>query len=162
MTLTYRQKLKIFHDTFIEYAYDYIKRQKAMELGQEIPAIITLFRDNLTTFRITPVVREGIDVALAVSDLWNGRLYSSTSISINSLFPFSDRIIKQMLSEAIQEATNGQIVVSFVPRPPHFDPDHNPFGDSGRGESNNYIPHHDNSDDSTFILLAWQSNTTTL
>lgn len=103
MPLIYVEKLKIFHDTFIKYAWNYIERQKAMENGQEVPAMTTPFKDNLLLLRILPIVKDTIDVVTWLNDIWNGHLYHTTSVSMIRIFSSSDRVVKQTLSKAIQE-----------------------------------------------------------
>ncbi|MCT4636031.1 MAG: hypothetical protein N4A31_07350, partial [Rickettsiales bacterium] len=103
MSLTYIEKLKIFHDNFVKYTWNYIERQKAMENGQEVPAMTTPFKDNLTPLKVLPIVKDTVEVVSWLNDIWNGHLHHITSINVNRLFALSDKMTQQMLSRAIQE-----------------------------------------------------------
>lgn len=65
--LTYKDKLKIFHDNFISYAWSYIERHKAIASGREISVITTAFKDSLSSFRIFPVVEDVVDFDVGIA-----------------------------------------------------------------------------------------------
>lgn len=102
MPTTYREKLKIFHDTFIKYVCFYIERQKIMDHGFDVPSVTNSFKEKLEPIKMVPL----LNVATLALDLWNSR--DPKVANIKKLFSIEERQLKVFLSEGIQE-----VAISF-------------------------------------------------
>lgn len=104
MALTYNIRLKIFHDRFIECVWGYIERQKALEAGEQVPKMITPFQNSIFALQIVPVVDYSLNVISFFTDIWSGRFALFANVkSIETLFPYEKKVMKQIFSKAIQE-----------------------------------------------------------
>lgn len=103
MTLTHRKKLKIFHDTFIEYCLEEIVRNRKISDGIDVPHLSTSLENSLNFISRVPILRETSDFIVLLDNLrrtYNER--SDASEIVNNLFPLHQiSHIKQILSAAI-------------------------------------------------------------
>ncbi|MCT4636028.1 MAG: NACHT domain-containing protein [Rickettsiales bacterium] len=99
MPITYREKLKIFHDTFIKYVCFYIERQKIMDHGFDVPSVTNNFKEKLEPIKVVPL----LNVAALALDLWNSRDQYAQITNIKKLFSIEDRQLKLFLSDGIKE-----------------------------------------------------------
>jgi len=104
--MIYRDKLEIFHDVFISYAWKYIERQILLGYKQPVEILTTPFKDVVLPFTVLAPLKGAVNgasnIAKWVEDLWQGELHDASSIDMNELFA-SELLVKQMLSRAIQE-----------------------------------------------------------
>ncbi|MCT4635268.1 MAG: NACHT domain-containing protein [Rickettsiales bacterium] len=103
MILTYIKKLKIFHDTFIEYCLEEIVRNRKISDEVDVPYLPTPLENSLRFTSRVPILRETSDFIVLFDSF--RRTYNERSDAtkiVNNLFPLNQiTSIKQILSSAI-------------------------------------------------------------
>lgn len=98
-------KVKIFHDSFVEYCLEEITRQQRIEAGLNVPQISSSLENSLSSASRVPILGTAAN-ALLVVDKFHRSIYENER-RINEVFGIFPTIqVKRILSSAILSIAN--------------------------------------------------------
>ncbi|MCT4635313.1 MAG: AAA family ATPase [Rickettsiales bacterium] len=102
MLSQYAEKQKKFHDNFINYCLEEIKKQRDIASGRLIQHDPSDLEKKLRSLSKVPILKDTVDIVLLLESFWQAMHKPDATAIINNLFDFdSEYEIKLILSNAI-------------------------------------------------------------